>query len=138
MIIFLTNFLALLIKVDAAGEDNRSTLGGVLVAVNVLLAFVVISTSWFAVQQSVDDSRSKDNDFNVAMAMFAAERGASQIIRSTRELSTTDSSARFSATHEIPPLAPSGNRRDAGSSRSAGGSGGVVLSEDAILPGKVG
>lgn len=57
MVIFLSNFLALLIKMDAAGEGNRSALGGVLVAINVLLVVAVLVTSRFAVQQSVDDFR---------------------------------------------------------------------------------
>lgn len=51
--IFLSNFLALLIKVDAAGEDQRDTLGGLLVAVNVFLVLAVLVTSWFATQQQV-------------------------------------------------------------------------------------
>lgn len=57
MIIFLSNFLALLIKMDAAGEENRSALGALLVAVNVLLVLAVLFTSWFTTQQTVDDSR---------------------------------------------------------------------------------
>lgn len=57
MIIFLSNFLALLIKVDVGEEDNRALFGGILVAVNVLLVVAVVTSSWFTVQQSVDDSR---------------------------------------------------------------------------------
>lgn len=57
VIIFLSNFLALLIKMDAAGEHNRSALGALLVAVNVLLIIAVLFTSWFTTQQTVDDSR---------------------------------------------------------------------------------
>lgn len=57
MIIFLSNFLTLLIKVDVGEEGNRALFGGVLVAVNVLLVVAVIASSWFTVQQSVDGSR---------------------------------------------------------------------------------
>ena len=57
MIIFLSNFLALLIKVDAGEDSNRAAFGVVLVAVNGLLVAAIIVTSWFAVQQSVNDSR---------------------------------------------------------------------------------
>lgn len=42
---------------DAAGEENRSALGALLVAVNVLLILAVLFTSWFTTQQTVDDSR---------------------------------------------------------------------------------
>lgn len=51
--IFLSNFLALLIKVDAAGRDNRNIFGGLLVAINVFLVLAVLVTSWFATQQQV-------------------------------------------------------------------------------------
>lgn len=95
MIIFLTNFLGLMIKVDAAGEDSRSAIGGLLVAVNVLLALAVISTSWLAMRQTVDDSHSEDGAFNVARAMRTAERGSSYTIRYTRERRARDSFVPF-------------------------------------------
>lgn len=53
MVIFLSNFLALLIKVDAAGEGKRSALGGLLVAINVILVLAVLLTTWFTTQQQV-------------------------------------------------------------------------------------
>lgn len=53
VVIFLSNFLGLLIQVDAAGQDNGNILGGLLVAINVLLALAVLMTSWFATQQQV-------------------------------------------------------------------------------------
>ncbi|CAN0553939.1 unnamed protein product, partial [Ectocarpus sp. 12 AP-2014] len=59
--IFLSNFLALLMKVDAAGESNRSILGGILIAVNVLLVVAVLASTWFATQQTVDDNREGEN-----------------------------------------------------------------------------
>ena len=62
MVIFLSNFLALLITMDAAGEDNRSALGGILVAINVLLILAVLVTSSFTVQQSVYDCREEDEN----------------------------------------------------------------------------
>lgn len=60
MIIFLSNFLALLIKVDAGEAGNRDVFGGFMVAVNVMLVLAVLVTSWFATQQSVDYSRDGD------------------------------------------------------------------------------
>ena len=50
VLIFLSYFLALLIDVDAAGEDGRSILADVLVAINVILVLVVLLVPWFTVQ----------------------------------------------------------------------------------------
>lgn len=61
VIIFLSYFLALLIKMDATGEANRSAFGGFLVAVNVLLVVAVLFTAWFAIRQMVDDSHDDDD-----------------------------------------------------------------------------
>lgn len=72
--IFLSNFLALLIKVDAAGENNRAALGGLLVTVNALLLLAVLFATWVSVQKSVDDARSEENTFALTKAMLAAER----------------------------------------------------------------
>lgn len=58
--IFLSYFLALLIKMDATGADNRSALGGALVAVHVLLILAVLRTALCAIRQMVDDSHDKD------------------------------------------------------------------------------
>lgn len=103
MVIFLSNFLALLIKVNAAGQDNRSALGVLLVAVNVLLALAVLLASWFTAQQSLDDSRDEDNDFNLAKAMLTAEQDAAEITRLTREEHAMIPSAPFSTIHDDPP-----------------------------------
>ncbi|CAM9270966.1 unnamed protein product [Laminaria digitata] len=51
VLIFMSYFLALLIKMDAAGEANRSALGGVLVAVNVFPILAVLCTAWFAMRR---------------------------------------------------------------------------------------
>lgn len=59
--IFLSYFLALLVKMDAMGEANRCALGGVLVAVNVLLILAVLWTAWFAIRQVVDDPDDEDD-----------------------------------------------------------------------------
>lgn len=69
MIIFLSNFLALLIKVDAAGESNRNILGGLVVAINIVLVLAVLITTWFSTQQQVDDSRENENMFTMATTM---------------------------------------------------------------------
>ncbi|CAN0207149.1 unnamed protein product, partial [Laminaria digitata] len=85
--IFLSNFLALLIKVKAGEETNRAAFGALLVAVNVLLVLAVVVTSWFAVQQSVDDHRDGDNSFNIAKTMLTAEQDTAEharLIRSER------------------------------------------------------
>ncbi|CAB1103690.1 unnamed protein product [Ectocarpus sp. CCAP 1310/34] len=74
VIIFLSNFLALLIKVDAAGEGNRAALGGILIAVNVFLILAVLSTSWFATQQMVDDNRNEENSLALAKTMLTFEQ----------------------------------------------------------------
>lgn len=93
MVIFLSNFLALLIKVDVGGEDDRAAFGVLLVAVNVLLVLAVLLTSWFAVQQSVDDSRDDENAFNVAKTMLTAEQDTAKLARSARDRRSTRSLA---------------------------------------------
>lgn len=107
VVIFLSNFLALLIKVDAVGEDNEPALGRVLVAVNVLLALAVLFASWFAVQQSVDDSRGDENAFTIARAMLTAEQHAANIIQNIRSRSATISSSAISVGRDVPPSGPS-------------------------------
>lgn len=109
MVIFLSNFLALLIKVDAVSEDNAPALGGLLVAVNVLLVLAVLFTSWFSMQQSVDDSRDDENTFTLARAMLTAEQHAANIIQNTRNRSANISSSAISVGHHIPPRVPSRN-----------------------------
>lgn len=88
MVIFLSNFLALLIKVEAAGDGRRDALGGLLVAINVGLVLAVIITSWFATQQSVDDSRDDDNTLNVIQSMMTAERLDSNVAHRSRPSDT--------------------------------------------------
>lgn len=63
-----------MIKVDAAGEGNRAALGGILIAVNVLLILAVLSTSWFATQQMVDDNRNEENSLALAKTMLTFEQ----------------------------------------------------------------
>ena len=85
VIIFLSNFLALLIKVDAGEEDNRDAFGVLMVLVNMLLVVAVIVTSWFAVQQTVNDSREEENSLAIAKTMLTAEQFAAKSARLTRE-----------------------------------------------------
>lgn len=85
MVIFLSNFLALLIKVDAAGESNRNHLGVLMVAINIVLVVAVLWTSWFATQQSVDDSGDEDNALATARSMVVSERVATNNARKVRE-----------------------------------------------------
>lgn len=93
VVIFLSNFLALLIKVDVGGEDNRAAFGVLLIAVNVMLVLAVLLTSWFAVQQSVDDHRDDDNAFNLAKTMLTAEQDTAKHARSARKRVSTKSLA---------------------------------------------
>ena len=85
MTIFLSNFLALLIKVDAGEEDNRAAFAVLMVLVNVMLVVAVIVTSWFAVQQTVNESREEDNSLAVAKTVLTAEQYAAQSARLTRQ-----------------------------------------------------
>eukprot|EP00903_Cladosiphon_okamuranus_P020453 g18773.t1 len=78
MIIFLTNFLALLIKVDSSSEGSRDVFAGILVAINVMLILAVLATSWFATQQSVDDHMEGETAFNVAVDMLTFEQLAAK------------------------------------------------------------
>ena len=105
--IFLNNFLALLIKVDAVGTENSPALSGVMVAVNVLLFLSVLFASWFSVQQSVDNSRDDENIFTLAKAMLTAEQDADNIIRNTRERNAYNSPSAVSGGYDIPPRSPS-------------------------------
>ena len=102
MVIFLSNFLALLVKVDVGGEDNRAAFGVLLIAINVLLVLAVLVTSWFAVQQSVDDSRDDDNAFNLARTMLTAEQDTAKHARLVRERRSKNSLAPSPALRESP------------------------------------
>lgn len=85
MVIFLSNFLALLIKVDAAGDGRRDALGGLLVAINVILVLAVLFTSWFATQQAVDESREENETLALAKTMIIAEQTAADNVRQSLE-----------------------------------------------------
>lgn len=85
VVIFLSNFLALLIKVDAAGEGNRAALGGIMIAINVLLIVAVLATSWFATQQSVDDSREEESSLTLAKTMLTFEQRTADSARLARD-----------------------------------------------------
>ena len=80
----MSNFLALLIKVDAGEEGNRAAFGTILVAVNVFLVLAVLASSWFATQQSVDDSREEENPLTIAKTMLTAEQHGDSNARLTR------------------------------------------------------
>lgn len=103
VIIFLSNFLALLIKVDAGKERNRAAFGVLLIAVNVMLVLAVLVTSWFATQQTVDDSREDENAFTVAKTMLTAEQYAARSARLTRVGSATMSSTSSAAGLDFHP-----------------------------------
>lgn len=69
MVIFLSNFLALLIRVRAAGEDNRAVLAAILVVVNVFLFLAVVAATWFSTQQTVDNLRDGTDVLAVASSV---------------------------------------------------------------------
>lgn len=56
VVIFLSYFLALLIKIGVAADTLIETLGMVMVFVNILLVLAVFWTSWFAFRHMVSDS----------------------------------------------------------------------------------
>ena len=85
MVIFLSNFLALLIKVDAAGEGNGETLGALLVTVNVMLVVAVILTSWFSAQKQADEEKDNENTYNMVMEMVSTDRLSAVHARPARE-----------------------------------------------------
>ena len=58
----MSNFLALLIKLDDAGDEERSTLGALMVMINIALVLAVLVTSWCSTQQTVDDHRESFGD----------------------------------------------------------------------------
>lgn len=103
MVIFLSNFLALLIKVDAGEEGDRAVFGGLLVAINVLLILAVVLTSWFAVQQSVDDFRGEHNSLTIATAMLTAEQYAANSAQLTRSARAQMPSSFFSVNPDASP-----------------------------------
>ena len=84
MIIFLSNFPALLIKVDDGEAGDRDVFGALLVAVNVLLVVIVLITSWFATQQSVDDSREEESPLTMVKSMLTAGQCAANGARLAR------------------------------------------------------
>lgn len=61
VVIFLSYFVALLIKIDVAQDTHLEALGMFLVAVNLLLVLAVLWTSWFAIRQIASDSDNKEN-----------------------------------------------------------------------------
>ena len=58
--IFMTYFLALLVKMGAAGEANRSAIGGFLVAVNAFVILAVLCTAWFAISRMGNNAEHED------------------------------------------------------------------------------
>lgn len=85
MVIFLSNFLALLIKADAAGEGSRSFLGGVMVMINVLLILAVVSASCLTAQQTVEDNLVANNAATFAGVIRTIEQRTAGTARSIRE-----------------------------------------------------
>lgn len=71
-----------MVKVDSV-EGQQTVLGGILVAVNVLLFLAVVLATWFAIQQTVDERRGGESDVVVTMLTFELQAAAST--RSTRE-----------------------------------------------------
>lgn len=93
VIIFLSNFLALLIKVDGAGSGRRDVLAALIVVVNVALVGSVILTSWFATQKTVGDSQAGDNPFTVVKSMITAERLEANSVHTRKNRGLTEVSS---------------------------------------------
>lgn len=94
MVIFLSNFLALLIKADAGGQGGRSLLGGVMVAINILLIVAVLSASYLAAQQTVEDHLDGGNvEATVVGAMRTLEQRAAAKSRFTSKRMTASTSS---------------------------------------------
>lgn len=81
VVIFLSYFLALLVKVDAMGEHGRSAFAGLLIAINVILLLAVFVACWFtvkktvdAVQKTADNSRDKNGIITKGVLIQAAEQ----------------------------------------------------------------
>ncbi|CAM9941933.1 unnamed protein product, partial [Ectocarpus sp. 12 AP-2014] len=53
--IFLSNFLALLIKVDSGADGNHDVFGAIMIGINVFLIMAVLLASWFSMQQTMDE-----------------------------------------------------------------------------------
>lgn len=118
MVIFLSNFLALLIKVDATGESNKNILGGIMVAVNVLLVAAVLFATGFATQQSVQDHRDGETPFGVAATMLTFERRVSAGAPPAREEELVAGSGSSPAAAGA-PLPAGRTRSDRGTSDAA-------------------
>lgn len=107
VVIFLSNFLALLIKVHSA-EGQQTFLGGIVVAINVLLFLTVLLATWFATQQAVDDHREGENAVAVAGTMLTFELQAAASSRSMRE---RVAASRRSIREQAPPPVNSASGR---------------------------
>lgn len=122
IIIFLNNYLGLLIKTRAAGNGRLNALGVPIVLVNLALVVAVIVTSWFATQQSVENSWAEDNSLSVARSMITTEHSLGN---ATREKQCNEASLQsFEPAHLSP---------DSGS-EGGGGSGGVSPATPGPVP----
>ena len=107
---------------DAGEEGNRAAFGVLLIAVNVMLVLAVLVTSWFATQQTVDDSREEENAFATAKTMLTAEQFAAKRARLARIGSVATFSTSSANGPDCHPAGCPGFGRDA-SERLQGGSG---------------
>lgn len=82
MDIFLSNFLALLIKVDSAGVQ-QAFLGSLVMVVNALLFLTVALATWFT--EAVADRPGEVDAAAIAGTMLAFEQQAAAGSRSMRE-----------------------------------------------------
>lgn len=72
-IIFLNNYLALLIKAQDAGNGRLDALGVPIVLVNLTLVAAVIVTSYIAMHQTIEETRADDSTISVAMSIITTE-----------------------------------------------------------------
>ena len=108
-----------------------------MVVINVVLVLAVLVTSWFGVQQSVDDSREDETSFAIAKTMLTAERFAANSTRLAR-------SGRVSRPSAASPVRPNFPRSDRGevwrgpaSSRVMHGTTATAATSEDAMPGLV-
>lgn len=119
IIIFLNNYLGLLIKARAAGNGRLNALGVPIVLVNLALIVAVIVTSWVATQQSVESSWAEDNTLSVARSMITTEHSLSN---ATREKQWNEASRQYSdPAHRSPDAGGEGGQGGGGVFRSTAG-----------------
>ncbi|CAN0013701.1 unnamed protein product [Ectocarpus sp. 6 AP-2014] len=91
--IFLSNFLALLIKVDSGVDGNHDVFGAIMIGINMFLIMAVLLASWLSMQQTMDE--------------YVAAAGTLLAFEQLSVHSASRSRALQTSTSRRPPLRPS-------------------------------